>query len=542
MKKSKYTVGIALLLALVMALSACSSTAAPPASTGASGGSDDTASSPAAVGTASTKDTMIMRMAADPGTVDLLTVSSFESTGLYSMVGSSLLTSERDEETGSYAWRVNDEYSLATGYDIADDEMSVTFHLREGVKFHNGDEFTAEDAIYSINRYNNSKYSFIDFENMEAISDYELFIPFTEVNASAVISLGGMVMCDKDIVEADPDNTANWAKDYIGTGAYYIDSWVDGDSVTLKAFDDYWAGKPLIDTIIVRFIAEATTAMMEMETGNIDVLDSPNWASVKAVDEGDYEGIIKHFSAIDRAAMHLGFNCSEGSPFADIRVREAVCYAIDRDALNYGAYEGVAETCTTFVSLVYEDVRDYGDSWPYIQDIEKAKQLMAEAGYPDGFDAVIINYGDANDILANQILANMLGEIGINLTIESYDTATWQSIMSEQTTGWDLWLRNYTSTGSFTKWISTTVPQNTHVSAENDPAFAELLALCDAALGTLDSSARAEIHEEIQDRWFSEWLYTYCINQRVLHILYADNLQGVERYGYYWYMLHAYFD
>ena len=147
----------------------------------------------------SSKDTMIMRMANDPGTVDLLTVSSYESTGLYSMVGNSLLSSIRDEESGSYAWVVNDKYSLAESYDIAEDQLSVVFHLRHGVKFHNGKEFTAEDAVYSISRYNNAKYSFIDFDNLSALSDYELYVPFTKIDASAVsphpLSVSGCPSC-----------------------------------------------------------------------------------------------------------------------------------------------------------------------------------------------------------------------------------------------------------------------------------------------------------------------------------------------------------
>ena len=188
------------------------------------------------------------------------------------------------------------------------------------------------------------------------------------------------------------------------------------------------------------------------------------------------------------------------------------------------------------------DVISLEDSWPFTHDIEKAKSLLAEAGYPDGFEATIINYGDQNDVLGNEIIANQLAEIGIKVSIESYDTPTWISRLTEQTAGWDMALRLYGGVNPMSRWTWLNVPQNTHVDPEINPEYKELHELSLKALGTLDADERRKIHEEIQNRWFDEWAYTLPIFQKIQYNLFADNLQGAERYGYYWRIKNAYFD
>jgi len=491
----------------------------------------------------STKDTLVMRMQSDPGHVDLALGNITESIQIMSLIANRLLDATYDENK-VWSTAPRERYSLATGYDFDDDSMGMTWHLREGVKFHNGDDFDAEDVVYSIQRYStNASWYWCDFPNIKVVDTYTFHVPFTEPFSRAYSSIGGIVIISKETLEKDPTNPLHFSKNYVGTGAWKIANWIDGDSITLKAFDGYFGGKAKIENIVIRFIPDAAVAMMELETGGVDLVDVPSWPSVKSVMDGNYEGQIKYTGTTDNYLLHLWFNCSENSPFKNFKVRQAAMYAMNREDIAYGAFEGIAILANTIPSIVADDLVDFsGDKWPYPQDIGKAKALLAEAGYPNGFDAKIINYGDQNDVLANQILKNQLSAIGINLTIEQFDTATWISIMTTQPSDWDLCFRLLGGPGSWLGMMWNTNRQWTHVTVESDPAFAELYTLAREGQKILDYDKRAEVHYEIQNRYFQEWLYSTPIIQKMLYILYADNLQGVLRYGYYWSMLDAYFD
>ena len=552
---------LALALAATMMLTACSggsSTSATAASgttaastaggTGSNtaGGAAGAAGSSTAAADAggaphgTTKDTLIIRLQSDPGTLDIVQGNITESMEIWSLCGNSLLVVKQDEN-GLYDTVVDDEYSMATGYTFDDDNCGITFNLREGVKWHDGSDFTADDVVFSILRYrDNATYSYVDFDDVQAIDSHTVHVGLKAPDAQALINVGAMFLCSK--ANTNEDDPSCFSKKYIGTGAWYVDSWVDGDSVTLKAFDDYFAGAPAIKTIVVRFINDASVAMMELETGGVDIVDVPDWSSVNSVMSGNYEGKIKYTGTTDLYLHHLWFNCSNDSPYKDIRVRHAVMYAVDREALIYGAFEGLGELAYTMESVTMGDVISLEDSWPFTHDIEKAKSLLAEAGYPDGFEATIINYGDQNDVLGNEIIANQLAEIGIKVSIESYDTPTWISRLTEQTAGWDMALRLYGGVNPMSRWTWLNVPQNTHVDPEINPEYKELHELSLKALGTLDADERRKIHEEIQNRWFDEWAYTLPIFQKIQYNLFADNLQGAERYGYYWRIKNAYFD
>lgn len=487
-----------------------------------------------------TKDSLIIRMQSDPGTLDISQGNIIESMQIWSLCGNRLLVVKQGDD-GIYSTVTDDEYSLASGYTFDDDDCGITFQLREGVKWHDGSDFTADDVVFSVMRYReNSTYSYIDFDDVQAVDPHAVHIGLKSPDAQALINIGAMFLCSKSNTNAD--DPLSFSKKYVGTGPWYIDSWVDGDSVTLKAFDDYFAGSPVIRTITVRFINDASVAMMELETGGVDIVDTPDWSSVSSVMNGNYEGKIKFTGTTDLYLHHLWFNCSQDSPFKDIKVRQAVMYAVDRESLIYGAFEGLGEIAYTMESVTMGDVISLEDSWPFTYNIEKAKELLTEAGYPDGFEATIINYGDQNDVLANEILANQLSEIGIRLSIESYDTATWISRLTEQTTGWDMALRLYGGSNPMSRWTWLNVPQNTHVDPEINPDYKELYDLSLKALSTLDDDARREIHIEIQNRWFDEWAYTLPIFQKIQYNLFADNLQNAQRYGYYWFLKDAYFD
>lgn len=551
MRKNYFKVAVICVLIVAFALSsvACgaktetapAAPAAPAASAPANENTTVGKPTDAAVGSVqSSKDTLVIRLASDPGTIDFAYGEITESLELFSLVGTRLLPTMLTED-GLYVTEPNDKYSLAVEYTVDDDDLGMTFKLRQGVKWQNGDEFTAEDIAYSIQRYSEIKswQEWCDFENVKIINDYEIDVRFTKPFALAQTTLGAMFICNHNTT--DPDDPLTVSKNYVGTGAWQIVEWIDGDHITLERFDDHFAGVAPIKTIIIRFIQDASVAMMELETGGVDLIDVPNWPSVKSVLEGNYGDAIAHSSSCDIMARQLWFNSAPGKPFSDIRVRQAVMYALDRDAIVYGAFEGLGDVPNTVYSRTMEGAVIL-DPWPIEHNVEKAKELMKEAGFENGFDAVILNTGSAEQVLSNEIIANQLKEIGIKLTIESFDTPTWISVLSEQPDAWDLTIRAYGGAFSPGRWFDTQFKVMNHVTADTDPAYAELEAIAREILQTVDYDKRIELTKSIQDGYFEKYAFTYPIQQITQHILLAGNLKGVVRAGYYWFMLDAYFE
>lgn len=528
---------LAIILALIMIVSLTACKTNTPKSNATP---NDAASNDAESSSKTTKDTMVLRIQSDPGTLDTSVSAITEAMELYSMIGNKLLATIPDEN-GNLVSTFDDDYSLAVGYEFDDDGLGMVWHLRDGVTFHNGDKFDANDVVYSINRHaSNSRYFYIDFPSIEAVDDLTFHIRFLEPNANAITTIGNFQIVSKETVEKNPDDPLNFKNNFIGTGAYQLVSWVDGDSITLKAYDNYWAGKPAVDNIIFRVIPDASVAFMELETGGIDVVDVPSWSSVKAVMDGSYEGKVKYTTAEDLYILWFGFNCSPDSPLNDLTLRKAIAHAINREELAAGAYEGTFQLTYNIFSSAHEGVKSYADNWPVEYNVEKAKELMKEAGYEDGLTLSIINYGDQQDVLANEIIANQLKEIGITVKIKSYDTATWSDMMFNTTEGWDMWLRLFGSTGDFSQFVYQIIPLVCHPAAD-DAAWKEAEAIALEAAKIVDLEKRLPMLDEIQDKWFDEWLYFYPIAQKTQYVLYSDNLYGMERYGYNWFVLHSYF-
>lgn len=241
---------LALALAATMMLTACSgggaasTTAAPAADAGSTAGGTTTAAAADNTGATTaaatntntqaggaphetTKDTLIIRLQSDPGTLDIVQGNITESMEIWSLCGNSLLVVKQDEN-GLYDTVVDDEYSMATGYSFDDDNCGITFNLREGVKWHDGSDFTADDVVFSILRYrDNATYSYVDFDDVQAIDSHTVHVGLKAPDAQALINVGAMFLCSK--ANTNEDDPSCFSKKYIGTGAWYVDSWVDGD-------------------------------------------------------------------------------------------------------------------------------------------------------------------------------------------------------------------------------------------------------------------------------------------------------------------------
>jgi len=270
----------------------------------------------------------------------------------------------------------NPKAALAESWEV--EELSITFHLRQGVKFHNGDEFKASDVAFSIeelilNSFGGMAANFdvVDVENIEVVDDYTLVVNQTAPNASLLSLFSNLYIVSQKAYE---EMGEDYQFDPVGTGPYTLEEWVVGDHFTLERFDDYWGGAARTKTIIVRNIAEQSQAMIELETGGVDIVNKPAGTDVKRVLNGEVEGIVgltEDSLKTRNNNININFN---SEPMANILVRKAIAHLIDREAWTPIISPAVGESS---YSMIPQGIWGFDpaikENYPYDVNVEKAK-------------------------------------------------------------------------------------------------------------------------------------------------------------------------
>ncbi len=303
---------------------------------------------------------------------------------------------------------------LAESWEAAEDGLSITLHLRQGVKFHNGREMTADDVIWSIDQARNTELGhhlsdrFQTCTGAEKIDDYTVKVNYSERNASQLDGLARLWMYPQEAnetIETVP----------VGTGPFKLVEWIPGDSLTLERFDDYWQeGLPYLDKVVVKPIPDAQAQLVNLRSNSIDALMFVP-LSEKAALSGE-EGLVVAESPAGFSFYSFLININQ-PPFDNVKVRQAFQYAINRDEIAQTAFHGAA---TPFL-VPYATT-----SWAYAADLEtyytydpeKAKALLAEAGYPDGFSVQMLIRGTSGPHLDQaQVYQQQLAAIGIDMEL-----------------------------------------------------------------------------------------------------------------------------
>ena len=333
--------------------------------------------------------------------------------------------------------------SLAESWDISDDGLEYTFHLRQGVKFHNGNDFTAEDVAYTFHRMltveGGVNTEFIDqikgadellagetdtLEGVEVVDDYTIKVTLKEPFAGflASISSPGVSIYDSEATEAAGDQFGMDPAVTVGTGPFEFSSWSFNNQLVLTRNEDYWKGASGLPGVVIKIIPDTETQSMMFESGELDILDLDYAAdSVDRFTE-TYPDQIVQGPRVGIVYFTMNFN---KEPFQDVRVRKAVQMSIDRQAILDALYGGRGQ--------VEQGIFPHGligfnpDQEEIKYDPEAAKALLAEAGYADGFDMEIAADSSASDTMtmALEIVSDQLAEVGINAEIKNYDESTW---------------------------------------------------------------------------------------------------------------------
>ncbi len=317
--------------------------------------------------------------------------------------------------------------AIAESYEVSEDATSITFVLRDDVYFHNGDKVEAEDVIYSLKRVAGLLDESDD--TIKLITAFSIISDITESTTEDGKSQIVVSLSEPNSELIYYFNTAIIPADYedqetapVGAGPFKFVSYSPMEEIVLEKNNDYYGTKAYLDQVTFKIYSSTDDAFMELLSGSVDIYP------YLSVDEADQlEGTMNIISGAQSLVQGLYLNNADPL-LSDVRVRQAINYAIDREELDLlltGGYSSLLETCMfpTFKDYYNDDTTTY-----YTHDVDKARELLTEAGYPDGIDITITipsNY--QFHVSTGEVLVSQLAEAGINATIEQVDWSTWLS-------------------------------------------------------------------------------------------------------------------
>lgn len=340
------------------------------------------------------------------------------------------------------------------------EDNTYIVELYDYIKDSNGNDITADDVIYSFTDAgaNDFKRYLVKMDSIEKVDDYTLKIKMKDGKIDAFdMLLSRVYVIDEDSFKADPDAMTN---DPVGTGPYDLTDYVAGSKVTLTAREDYWQTDESklvqnqlqnVKTIEFNIIPEAAQQSIALETGVVDIVNGMSANGAKRF-EGNSDFTIE--SVLGNNVKTIMFNCNEASPCSDVKVRQAICYAIDNESAMQGVLDGAGEAAFCFGNETSTDVpEEWNDGSYYPQDLDKAKELLKEAGYEDGLTLKLLTFvGEQETDIANIVYA-FLDKIGIKVEILQYEEALVKTYQRDWTS-FDMLIlqRNASGTYVVTNW------------------------------------------------------------------------------------------
>lgn len=426
MKKRNLTRGCAVLLTLTMlALAGCGG-GKGAATAESQGGQNSPAATEAAGGgeSAKSKD-FVYCCGTEPTTLDPHLINDNATARAAFQIYETLVYRDTDSSI---------KPRLAESWTTSDDGTVWTFKLRQGVKFHDGETFNAEAVKYNIERLKNPetaapKASVVDMvKSVDVVDEYTVAFTLSEPSSVFLAQISsyttGML---------SPKSAESQGKEFgqhpVGTGPLKLESWDYGSSLVMTRFDDYWGEKATVDSITFRIVPEDASRVMMLKTGDADLV-----AGIPPVqiEELQSDPNVKVLVETGYRTIFLGMN-STVKPLDDVRVRQAVNYAIDRESIIKNVMRDVASYPDSFMvsNVIDNSAKGLGC---YEFDQEKAKALLAEAGYVDGFTLTLSTPEGryAMDRQVAEVIQAMLMEVGITAEINVLD---WGAYSEQATSG-----------------------------------------------------------------------------------------------------------
>ena len=420
---------LTLILCLAMVLTVFAGCSSTPATEEGASSSGEAAQGEAA--DSEYKDTLVFAMNTDVQSMDPQIQNDTTSEQVVKMLYNTLLKFEDDGTV------VGD---LAESWSVSEDKLTWTFNLKQGVKFHNGKELTSADVKATFDRALNAEAG--------GLRTTEIIKMFTAVEApdpyTVTITTDGpygpmeSLMCNMSLGIMDADYIEQYGLDLgtsvegeNGTGPFKVVSWERDQEIVVERFDDYFGTPAKLQTVVYTVIPEAASRVIALETGEVDVIDKPTNEDLERLEADTENFTVLRKPTISQRLFRFGCN---DPIISNTKVRQAIVYAIDRQAIIDALFTGSAYPSTAPLAPVTFGYSDLGE---IEQDLELAKSLLAEAGYPDGFDTKIVTTERyQNGIELAEIISQQLAEIGINAEIEVWEwsalSASWNGITADE--------------------------------------------------------------------------------------------------------------
>ena len=411
---------------------------------------------------------------------------------------------------------------LAKDYSISDDKLTYTIKLRDDVKFSTGDPMTAKDVKFSIDEDTKTGadgWGFINaaIDSVEATDDSTVTIKLKYAWAPLIADLS---LFSNGII---PENyggktSEEFYKAPVGTGPFVWGEWKQGQYVKVNKNPDYWGDKPHLDSVTWTVVPDANTRKLQLQGGQIDIDEFPDWSGF---------GTLKNTPGIKATAFpstridYIAFN-EQRTPFADVHVRRAIAYALDREAMVKSVLYGNGQAADSLLSPGTPFYAKNPDAPSF--DLDKAKQELAQSSQPNGFStSILINAGDPNEVSVSQIMQSQLKEIGIDVKITSLDATAKRAARNAQ--DFDMVILGWTmDIPDPDEWTSFAVdPEGGSHSAYTSYNNPEVIALNKQAQTETDDAKRADLYEQLQkkvaDDAFAAYLYyspyAYAMSDKV---------------------------
>ncbi|WP_299146357.1 ABC transporter substrate-binding protein [uncultured Tateyamaria sp.] len=375
---------------------------------------------------------------------------------------------------------------LASSWEISDDGLTYTFTLRDGVTFHDGTTMDAEDVKFTLDRIladdsaNAQKALYAAISAVEVVDAQTVRLTLSEPNGNMLFNLAW-----GDAVIVAPESIENIKQQPIGTGPFKFDSWTQGDSIQISQYDGYWGDQPALTQATFKFISDPTAAFAAMMAEDVDVFTG--FPAPENLPQFDADPRFQVLVGSTEGETILSTN-NKQPPFDDVRVRQAVAHAIDRQAIIDGAMFGYGTPIGTHFAPhnpAYVDLTG-GSSF----DPDKARALLAEAGMAEGFETTLHLPPPSYARRGGEIIAAQLAEVGIKAEIINVEWAQWlETVFRGKTFGLTI--------------VSHTEPMDIGIYANPDyyfqydnPAFQELITTLNS---TTDPDTRTNLMAKAQE-------------------------------------------
>ncbi len=400
---------LSLVLALALVLTAFAGCGQTEGSSGESGGSSAQTSETSQTDAKNGETVVRMNISSEPDSLDPWKSAASDTEAMMHNVFEGLcLYNEKGEIIPG----------LAESWEISEDGLTYTFHLRQGVKFHNGDAFDSADVLYSYNNFAgldgnqavSSDYKIV--ESVEAPDAHTFVVHLSQPSASFL-----SVNIDSILPEGYDDQAAS----PVGTGPFRFVEYTPSQRIVLEKNPDYYEESRMaqVDRVEFYIMTDTAAVVSALQSGALDI------ASINADDAAVLEGSFDIYSSPQNMVQIFALN-NEFEPFSKVEVRQAISYCVDKEQIISSVFGGYGTKLYTNFSPVMSNYYNSGLEGTYDTDVAKAKELMEQAGYADGFAftcKVPANYQPHVDTA--QIIAQQLQQIGVTMNIETVEWAAW---------------------------------------------------------------------------------------------------------------------